>query len=188
MQPSQYKGKAVGDRNDAEAPTRPRATVVRDGESTGYFFLATGEVSAHLYVAPGSHVYVGYSDARKELLRKAFEMEEIQIPASSVFIVHGFVQHGESVWRGSHCFRYHTYRIPQSHNLPDLIPFGYGESIEAGLREDPLSMVKAFFTEEAEWKLEPSEKEGSEEDKEGEGSNSESSNIMLESGGVPEES
>lgn len=43
--------------------------VVMDGESLGYMFTVTGEVSAHVYVTPWLHVYVHHNNAQKKLLR-----------------------------------------------------------------------------------------------------------------------
>lgn len=37
--------------------------VVRYAESFGYFFFASGEMSAHLYVSQASHLYVHYDSA-----------------------------------------------------------------------------------------------------------------------------
>lgn len=46
-------------------------------------------MSAHLFVAPGSHLYVKYSAALKKLLDEAFVIEEIESLPNSVAVDHG---------------------------------------------------------------------------------------------------
>lgn len=64
----------------AETQTLHNDYAVRDEESPGYFLTVTGEVSAHLYVTPGSHLHVHYNAARQKLLREAFMTEAVKIP------------------------------------------------------------------------------------------------------------
>lgn len=83
----------------AEAQTGLNDFGVRNGDSPGYFFLVTGELSAHLHVTPGSPLYVHYKGARKKLFREAFATEEVEIPPTTVFVAHGYVQDADSEWR-----------------------------------------------------------------------------------------
>lgn len=49
------------------------------------------------------------------------EMKEIQIPAQSIFIGHGYVQHSGASWDGSRDLRYNMYIILESSELKDAI-------------------------------------------------------------------
>lgn len=60
----------------AEIHTAHNDFVVRDGESLEHFFTATGELGAHLYSTSKSHLCVHCSNARKELLKWTFLMDE----------------------------------------------------------------------------------------------------------------
>lgn len=55
----------------AAKQTGNKSFAVRDAESPGYFFVVTGEVSAHLYITLVSHLCVHCSAAEKKLLREA---------------------------------------------------------------------------------------------------------------------
>lgn len=70
----------------AAAQTRHKVFFVRDGESLKYSFIATGEVSAHIYVTPGFGLHARYSTARKERLRQPFVTEAVEITARSIFV------------------------------------------------------------------------------------------------------
>lgn len=107
----------------AAAQTRHNEFVVKNGLSPGYFFTATGEVGTHLYVPPGSRLFVHYSTARKNLLKEAFVMEAVEIPPRSVFAGRGYVQHAESEWCGEQCPSYHGHPTAENHDLPDAIAF-----------------------------------------------------------------
>lgn len=87
----------------AEVQSEHNDFAVIDGESAGNVFIATGEVSAHLYATPGSNIYVHYSTARKRLLKKVFVMEKVESEQTSVFVGHRYVQHTEREWRKDHC-------------------------------------------------------------------------------------
>lgn len=70
----------------APAKTVHNDLVVKGEESPGHSFTATSEVSAHLYVTPGYHLYGRHSAARKRLLNRPFVMEAIKISSRSVFV------------------------------------------------------------------------------------------------------
>lgn len=101
---------------------------VRDDESPGYFFTATTEVSAHLLVTWGSHLYVNYSSAQKKLVKNAFLIEEVNISPTCVHVGHGYVPQTGSVSRGERCVWYHSYLLQKNHDLPSEIAFPYGTS------------------------------------------------------------
>lgn len=64
-----------------------------------------------------------YHYERNALLRKASVMEELEILPCSVFVRREPVEHTGSEWREGHCAWYHTYLIPENHDLPDNIAF-----------------------------------------------------------------
>lgn len=76
----------------AAANTENINFVFRDERSLGYFFDVTGEVTAHLYVTPVSHLYVHYGGAQKKLLRETLVKEAGGTPPSSVFAGHEYVK------------------------------------------------------------------------------------------------
>lgn len=80
----------------AAAQTGQNDLLVRDGELPGYFFIATGKSSAHLYVAPGSYLFVHYSAAQKQLLREACVTEAAYIPQKPILVGYGYVQQAGS--------------------------------------------------------------------------------------------
>lgn len=60
----------------AAVQTKHKDFVVRDGESPKNVFIATGELSAPLYVSPVGHLHVPYIEARQKLSRTAFVIKE----------------------------------------------------------------------------------------------------------------
>lgn len=95
----------------------------RYDKTAGYFLLATGEMSADLYVTPGFTLYVHYSAAGKRVLREAFVKETVESLPLSVFIAHGYIRHASSKGRGVQCIWYHSYIIPKNHDLLGAIAF-----------------------------------------------------------------
>lgn len=157
--------------------------MVRCGQLPGHFFINIGYVSAYLYVPLESHVYIDYHQERKEWLQRAFVMERIKIALSSVTVGHGFVKHGGSECRESHCHWYQMYRIPENHNLPDAIEISYGESIHVGSRANALSVRKVGDSREVNVDVGNSKKQSSEDNDE---MNSELSTSSLETRSIPE--
>lgn len=97
----------------------------RQPTGPGFFTIATGSGPCTLWVAGGSHLYVDYDDEAKRIMADVLEMGLIKIPAHSVFIGHGYLQHAGTAWSGSPCIRYHTYLIPQTHKLLNSVSFAY---------------------------------------------------------------
>lgn len=118
-------GRPLLTRRSAAAHAGHSDFAVRDKESSRPFCNATGKVSSHLYVTPGSHLYVHYSAGRKKLLREAFVMKELETPPRSVSAGHGHLQHAGSGRRVEKVIRCHSYPSPESKDLPDAIPFSY---------------------------------------------------------------
>lgn len=88
MQSSERRLKtAVG----AETQTGLNDFVVRRRRSLANLSIGTDDVSAYLYVPPGSHSYVDYDRERKNLLKMAFVKEKVEIPPSYVFICYRYV-------------------------------------------------------------------------------------------------
>lgn len=65
-------------------------------------------MSTHLYVTPGSYVYVGHSSTLNELVQEGFVMELVEILPSFMFIEHGYTQHGKNEWLRDHDIRYRS--------------------------------------------------------------------------------
>lgn len=55
-------------RRGGKAQTVHKYSAVEDVELTGQVFTVTGDVSAHYYITPGSHLRLGYSGTEKSLL------------------------------------------------------------------------------------------------------------------------
>lgn len=69
-------------------------------------------------------------------------MEKIGTPPTSVFARHGYVQPEGDEWQGAQCVRYHTYLIPENHDLPDPADSAYRDHNHAWSRADALSVEK----------------------------------------------
>lgn len=122
--------------------------VVKAGESPGQFFIFTGRVHAHLYASPGSRLYFHYSGAQEKLLKEAFVRENVEIPPTTVFVSHGYVQHEGSEWRGQHCNGHHDYPVLESHEPPDAITFAYGEGVALETKKTAVSLKSGLDQQE----------------------------------------
>lgn len=56
-------------------------------------------------------------------------MHQVEIPAYSVFVGDGYIQHAGAEWNGNPCLRLHTYLVPEDMFLPDAINFGLNGSM-----------------------------------------------------------
>lgn len=74
------------------AQTEHNDSVVGEGESPGYFFTVTDEMSANLYVTLGSHLYVYYNAGRERMLRDQFVKEAVETQPKSAFVGRRYVQ------------------------------------------------------------------------------------------------
>lgn len=83
---------------------------VPEGQSPAFFVLVYGSESIRLLVCPASHTYVRYAIAEKKLA-KLLHLRKLAVPAYSVFVGRGYLQHGVCGRRDSHYLRYHTYVI-----------------------------------------------------------------------------
>lgn len=103
---------------------------VCDRENPGYFVIVTASMQSSLYVCPGSHLYVRYPPASKNKLKNVLVMTEIVIPAFSVFVGHGQIQHAGAEWKGFSSLRYHLYVVPENVNQTDSIFYSYENSLK----------------------------------------------------------
>lgn len=101
------------------AQTGHKDFIIRDGESSGYIFVATDKASAYLYTALGFHLYVHYSVTWKKLLREAFDIEAVEIRPINNFAGHGCVQHVSSERRGERFIGYHSFLTAKNSDSPD---------------------------------------------------------------------
>ena len=62
-----------------------------------------------------------YDKVSQQQLSKILKLECIEIPINSVFVSHGYIQHGGAGWKGCHSLRYHMYFVPVNYRLPDGI-------------------------------------------------------------------
>lgn len=99
---------------------------------------------------------------RKELLQRAFVMEEADIQPFPLFFLQVCTQHERSEWRGIDCARYHTYLIPKNHGFPDATASPYGHSIHDKSRADAQPVKKVGGSKKADVDVEDSEDESSE--------------------------
>lgn len=112
-------------RSEAEQTGR-KDFVLRGGESTWYILTVSSEVSARIFVTISSYRYARTRVARKMLLREAFVKKAIEVLPRSVLVGPGYVQHEGNDWCCEHCARYHSYLIPEKHDLPNVIDLAYG--------------------------------------------------------------
>lgn len=76
-------------------------------------------------------------------------MEKFEILPSSNFVGHRCAQHEESVRRGSHSARFHTFLIAESCDLLNAGAIPFGISICGGFTENALSARKVQVSKEA---------------------------------------
>lgn len=72
----------------SESQTEHSDSVLRGERSPGHIFIATGDVSACLYVTSGSQSNNIYHREQKKTQRRASVMQEVKISPSPVFVVH----------------------------------------------------------------------------------------------------
>lgn len=106
-------------------PSKPHA-------SPGFFMIATGSESTPLLLCPASHTYVFYPQKLCEALVRSLRMQKIDIPAWSIFVGHGHLQHAGGAYNGSPSLRYHLYFKPTDFQLQDGVFFAYGNSLQIG--------------------------------------------------------
>lgn len=97
--------------------------VVKDRESPGYFFIASGEVGAYLHVTTGCHLCVQESAAPNTLLGEMFVIENLANSADLRFMGHGHLRNAGNKWRREHCTRYRSSLVPENHDLSDEVDF-----------------------------------------------------------------
>lgn len=70
-----------------------------------------------------------YSAARGRLLRETFVIGALGFQPRAVVFTRRYVQRAGSKWDGYYGIPYHSYVIPENHELLDAIAFAYGDSI-----------------------------------------------------------
>lgn len=118
--------------SSAEAQTGHSSSPAKSGQSLRYIFVASSDVSAYLFVTRGSYINIELNREQKKLLQRAFVLGKVEVPPSTVFVGHEYVQIGGSEWRGIHCVRYNTYLVFGSQDSPDATASAYEDSIHAG--------------------------------------------------------
>lgn len=133
---------------DAEAKTGHKDLFIRDGKSPEYFSAATSEVSAHISVALRSRLHVHYNEARKKLSRETFVMGKVEVPLSSAFFAHGYVQRASSKRRGEHYIQNYSYLILECHDWSGAIAVAYEHSTAFGSKKAAVSLQRAVYQHE----------------------------------------
>lgn len=96
----------------------------------GYFCITTSQEQTSLFVCPSSHQYVWYDEEDRISLARMLKMTEITIPARSIFIGHGLLQHAGCGWLGFQALRYHMYIIPTGMEMEDSVFYAFGSSLQ----------------------------------------------------------
>lgn len=68
--------------------------------------IAAAEKEASLFACPGSQLYDLYTAAGKRASAKTHQIKRVVIPAFSIFVECGHLQHPGAGWEGSPCLRY----------------------------------------------------------------------------------
>lgn len=80
---------------------------VQEGRMPGFFRLVYRSEAIFLLFRSVLHTYAYYLMAQKGNSGKLLPLEEVAIPARSVSVGHGYLQHAGCVWYGSHNLRYY---------------------------------------------------------------------------------
>jgi len=114
--------------------------------SPGYFIIVTGPEDGSLMVCPGSHKFVHYTEDEKLALGDVLKYERITIPANSVFIGHGYLQHAGDEYNGSHRMRYHVYLTPEGKTLPDAVVILFNRGFSESEGRKPTTQLRQVTT------------------------------------------
>ena len=68
------------------------------GDSPGYFCIINGEHAYSLWVIPGSHNLIKYTELDRKRLSQILKLQKINVPARSVFIGHGHLSYASAGW------------------------------------------------------------------------------------------
>lgn len=101
---------------DIPDETRQRDFEVRKGRSKGIVALVSGSEALYLLLCPTLLIHVHNLMTEKKTLEEVLSLEECSIPAYSIFIRDGYMQHGA-------CGRW---AFPSLHCLLYLNPSSYG--------------------------------------------------------------
>lgn len=120
-----------------KAQTECNSFVLTDEKSSGCFLFATSAVRAHQYVTCPSHFLVHCNIARKKLRWETVVLEELHIPQTALFAVHGHVQHASDERHNEHLNQYHSYPISKSRDLPSAQKFAGRDGMCTGFDKSP---------------------------------------------------
>lgn len=71
--------------------------------------MASFSEPASIFLCAGSHTYVTYLPATRKLLARSLRLESVTIPAWSIFVDHGILQHAGSGLQGRSRLCYYVY-------------------------------------------------------------------------------
>lgn len=74
-----------------------------------------------LLYGPVSYIYENFRMAVKKKLVKRRYLTQLATAVYSIIVGHGYLQHGQCVWRGFCCLCYHTYHISSRSDLKDAV-------------------------------------------------------------------
>lgn len=124
----------TGDRNvtknrDCPIPTRQNDFEGRDSRRPGFIELLLEPESIHLSLCSASHLHVHYLMAQEEYLAELLCVKEVAILAFSIFVGHGYMQHEECSWKGSHGLHYDLYVILSSNDRKNAVVWHTGQAL-----------------------------------------------------------
>lgn len=90
------------------------------------FALAPASDAIFFLVCPTSHTYLYYTTVEKKKLAELLRLKGVAILKYFNFVGHGYLQHGECGWRGSHSLHYSTYLFL---SLKNTVAFTSGSSV-----------------------------------------------------------
>lgn len=92
------------------------------------FRIATAGKEASLFLRPDFQLYVLYTAAKKRAMSKIFQMECVSIPAFSIFVANGDLQHVRAGWKESPHLHSHAHFILSHVYLKTAILLAYAAS------------------------------------------------------------
>lgn len=98
---------------------------VLKARSPRFFVLISGFEAICVLVYLSSNSYVDDPMDGRTKLAELFSRGEVAVPAYSVFVQHGYVEHGRCSWRGSHTLSYDTYLNFSSYDPRDMVVYPY---------------------------------------------------------------
>lgn len=107
---------------------------VQEGRNPGFSVLNFGSETICLIVFSALHIYEHYLIAAKKNIADVLRREDVANPGFSIFVEHGYMQHGKYDHRVFHSLGYYIDLLPSSYHLSGMEPFAYGVSF-AGIKK-----------------------------------------------------